>query len=215
MHRVVDLNTWERRAAFEFFKDYEDPFFNITANLDVTTLYRSCKESGFPYSLGVLFIALAAANRIREFRLRLLDGRVVEYDRVEGTQTILNEDKTFSFSYYEWIEDAGQFMRRAQEARDRYLELKTFDVETDRLDLIYFSAFPWVSFTSFKHASRLDKTQSVPRMVFGKYFEDQGRMKMPFSVEVHHALMDGYHVGQFFEAAQGEIDASAEWRGTK
>jgi len=34
-------------------------------------------------------------------------------------------------------------------------------------------------------------------MVFGRIFDDGVQKKMPFSVEVHHALMDGIHVGKY------------------
>jgi chloramphenicol O-acetyltransferase type A len=44
-------------------------------------------------------------------------------------------------------------------------------------------------------------------MVFGKMFDDGPRRKMPFSVEVHHALVDGLHVGRFFNLFQEKLDA--------
>ena len=80
-------------------------------------------------------------------------------------------------------------------------------VEAERIDLIYYSVIPWVSFTSFKHANSGDNRQTVPRMVFGKMFEDGSRRLMPFSVEVHHALMDGYHVGRYFKLFQEKLDS--------
>ena len=207
MYHVVDIDTWERKTTYEFFLDYEDPFFNITANLDVTRLYRFCKDNGLAFSLGALFLSLQAANEIREFRLRLLNGQVLEFDRVEATQTILNDDETFSFCYFESKNDIHEFDRAGKAAREKYKLLKTFDVETDRIDLIYYSAIPWVSFTSFKHASRHDNRQSVPRMVFGKMFDEGPLKKMPFSIEVHHALVDGIHVGRFFKLYQEKIDS--------
>lgn len=207
MYHVVDIDTWERKTTYEFFLDYEDPFFNITANLDVTRLYRFCKDNGLAFSLGALFLSLQAANEIREFRLRLLNGQVLEFDRVEATQTILNDDETFSFCYFESKNDIHEFDRAGKAAREKYKLLKTFDVEADRIDLIYYSAIPWVSFTSFKHASRHDNRQSVPRMVFGKMFDEGPLKKMPFSIEVHHALVDGIHVGRFFKLYQEKIDS--------
>jgi hypothetical protein len=39
----VDISTWARRTTFEFFRDYTDPYFNITANVDVTKLRRFCR----------------------------------------------------------------------------------------------------------------------------------------------------------------------------
>ena len=71
--------------------------------------------------------------------------------------------------------------------------------------MIYYSVIPWVSFTSFKHASRIDKTQTVPRIVFGKIFDDDSVKKMPVSVEANHAMMDGLHVGKYFNLFQETI----------
>lgn len=207
MFREVNIDTWERKTTYEFFRDYEDPYFNIAANLDVTRLYRFCKDNDIAFSLATLFLSLQSANEIREFRLRMIDGTVVEFDRVEATQTILNDDETFSFCYFELKNDIFEFDRAGKAAREKYKELKTFDVEADRIDLIYYSAIPWISFTSFKHASRHNNRQTVPRMVFGKMFDDGPVRKMPFSVEVHHALMDGIHVGKFFDLFQKKLDS--------
>jgi chloramphenicol O-acetyltransferase type A len=207
MFKEVDISTWERRSTYEFFLDYEDPYFNIAANLDVTALYRFCKTNNVAFSLAILFVSLQSANEIREFRLRMLGEKVVEFDRIEATQTILNDDETFSFCYFEFKNDIVEFDRYGKLARDKYKMLKTFDVETDRVDLIYYSAIPWVSFTSFKHASRHNNRQTVPRMVFGKIFDEGEKKKMPFSVEVHHALVDGIHVGRLFNLFQTKLDS--------
>ena len=207
MFKEVDISTWERRSTYEFFLDYEDPYFNIAANLDVTALYRFCKTNNVAFSLAILFESLQSANEIREFRLRMLGEKVVEFDRIEATQTILNDDETFSFCYFEFKDDIVEFDRAGKLARDKYKKLKTFDVETDRVDLIYYSAIPWVSFTSFKHASRHNNRQTVPRMVFGKIFDEGEKKRMPFSVEVHHALVDGIHVGKLFNLFQAKLDS--------
>ncbi|SDK18202.1 Chloramphenicol acetyltransferase [Pedobacter sp. ok626] len=43
---------------------------------------------------------------------------------------------------------------------------------------------------------------SVPKISFGKLTEINGKREMSVSIHVHHALMDGYHVGKFIEAFQ-------------
>jgi len=159
------------------------------------------------YSLAVVYYTLVATNAIREFRIRLVNARLVEFDQIHATQTILNDDDTFSFSYYEMKEDVFEFVSAGREAVKKYKELKTFDVETDRFDLIYCSVIPWVSFTSFKHASRLDKRQTIPRIVFGKVFDAGETRQMPLSVEANHTIMDGLHVGRFFNLYQELINA--------
>ena len=207
MYTELDIENWPRKTTYEFFKDYEDPFFNFTANVDVTLVYRFCKEHDLSFSLTALYYSVVAANEIREFRIRFLDGRLVEFDRVHPTQTILNDDETFSFAYFEMKDDVLEFNRNGRAALEKYRALKTFDVETDRRDLIYYSVIPWVSFTSFKHASRLDKTQTVPRIVFGKIFDSADRKLMPVSVEANHTVMDGFHVGKFFNLFQEIVNS--------
>ena len=39
--------------------------------------------------------------------------------------------------------------------------------------------------------------ESIPRIAFGKFIKEGERIFLPISVEVHHALMDGLHVGRF------------------
>jgi chloramphenicol O-acetyltransferase type A len=202
MFTELDIDTWPRKATYEFFKEYDDPFFNFAANVDITRLYAFAKENGLSISLSSLFYVMTAANEIREFRIRLLDGTLVEFDRIHATQTILNDDETFSFAYFEMQPDIFEFNKTGRVALEKYKRMRTFDVESDRVDLIYFSVIPWVSFTSFKHATRLDSTQTVPRIVFGKIFDDGGSKKIPLSVEANHTIMDGLHVGKLFNRFQ-------------
>jgi chloramphenicol O-acetyltransferase type A len=206
MFTELDIGTWPRKATYEFFREFEDPFFNFTGNLDVTRFYSFCKKNGLSVSISILYYVLAAANDIREFRIRITADKLIEFDRIHATQTILNDDETFSFAYFEWQPDVFAFERSGRDAVERYKQLKTYDVETERLDLIYCSVIPWVSFTSFKHASRLDRTLSVPRIVFGRMFDEGAVKKMPLSVEANHMLMDGIHVGRLFNRVQSLLN---------
>ncbi len=206
-HKQIDLERWPRRSTYEFFSEFEDPFFNFTAMVNVTRLYSFCKERKLGFSLAALYHALNTANNIPEFRIRKVGGRLVEFDAIHATQTILNDDETFSFAYFEKKDDIFEFDRAGNEAREHYRKLKTFEVEKGRADLIYFSVIPWVSFTSFKHASRLDREQTIPRIVFGKIFDNGDKKLMPLSVEANHMIMDGIHVGKFFNLYQESIDS--------
>lgn len=73
--------------------------------------------------------------------------------------------------------------------------------------MIHCSFIPWVSFSSFKHArnSKLE-LNGIPKFVFGKYVKEDKIIKMPFSIEVHRALIDGLHVGKLLEILQDKIN---------
>jgi chloramphenicol O-acetyltransferase type A len=205
MFTALDVDNWPRKAAYEFFKEFADPFFNFSANIDITALYRFCRRNNLAISLVILYYTLVAVNEIREFRIRLQDGDLVEFDTIHATQTILNADETFSFAYFEMQPDVFAFDAAGKVALEKYKALKTYDVESHRVDLIYCSVIPWVSFTSFKHPSRLDRTQAIPRIVFGKIFDDGPVKKMPLAVEANHMIMDGFHVGKLFNLLQEAV----------
>ncbi|REJ79040.1 MAG: chloramphenicol acetyltransferase [Acidobacteria bacterium] len=202
----VAIEGWYRRKAHEFFRDFDDPFFNIAGSVDVTNVERLCRDEGLSFALTVLYCSQTAANSIEEFRLRLNGGKLVRYESVEATQTILLEDGSFCFCYFPWRDDLREYNELGREMVERYKALNTFDVEADRRDLIYYSVIPWISFTSFKHARNLKRGKTVPRIVFGKKYSQGGRAFMPVSVEANHAIMDGLQVGQYFERFQKALD---------
>ncbi len=206
MFREVDINSWKRKSTYEFFRDFEDPYFNLTANLDVSHLYQFCKKNNLSIALATLYCSLVAVNQINEFKLRLINDKLVEFDKIHATQTILNDDETFSFCYFEQKSSIYDFDEAGKKSIEKYKKLKTFEVEADRLDLIYYSVIPWVSFTSFKHARRFDNSQTVPRLVFGKIFDSDQKKQIPHSVEANHYLLDGFHVGKYFNLLQNKFD---------
>ena len=77
--------------------------------------------------------------------------------------------------------------------------------ETD--ELIYFSCTPWFDFTALTNEHNFDRDDSVPRLAWGKYYEEGGRLWVHLSVEVNHRLIDGVHLGQLKQALDEEIAA--------
>ena len=77
-----------------------------------------------------------------------------------------------------------------------------FDAFDDRTDLIHCTTLPDIRFNSIKHSRRPIEGGSVPKVAFGKCIEVGGRFRMPVGIEVHHALVDGAHVGQFYDALE-------------
>jgi chloramphenicol O-acetyltransferase type A len=201
MSGYLDIETWNRRRQFEFFKDYDNPFFNICADVDVTNLLgltRSAKSISF--FIAYHFLSAKVANEIEPFRYRLRGDRVFVHERVHAGTTLLLADENFTFVYFDYTEDFEDFHYHARAAVE---VAKTghagLDERAERDDLIYHSVIPWVTFTSISHARKAVRLESIPKIAFGKYREDGARIKMPVSVEAHHALMDGLHVGRYFQ----------------
>jgi chloramphenicol O-acetyltransferase type A len=198
MMKYLDLANWSRRELFEFFIDYSNPYFNICTRVDVTNLVTLVREREIKISLALHYFALRIANEIEPFRYRLKDRQVVVYDVVHGGTTVLLPNESFSYAYFDYQRDFEKFVgdmgKAVEELRTGSGALKP----TMRDDVIYHTSLPWISFTSFAHARNKGRGESIPRFVFGKFTQENERLMMPISVEVHHALMDGLHVGRFF-----------------
>lgn len=198
MAEYLDVTTWPRRRLFEFFRGYDHPYFNVCTRLDVTRLLAHLRRRPGPgVSLAYHYFALRAANEVEPFRYRLRGGRVLVHEVVHGGTTVLLPDESFAFAYFRYAEDFGEFVGAARAAVEAVRAGGDVFRPQSGDDMIHFTALPWVAFTSFAHARKSDPADSVPKVAFGKFAEEDGRVLLPISVEVHHALMDGLHVGRY------------------
>jgi len=211
MPKYLDVATWSRRDLFEFFLSYDNPYFNVCTRLDLTNLLLFLRSRpDVSVSLAYHYFALRAANEIEPFRYRLRDNEVLIHEVINGGTTVLLPDESFTFAYFDYNEDFDSFISRAQNSVSAALSEKVFK-PTPRDDLIYFTTLPWVSFTSFAHARKRGRGDSVPRIAFGKFAQEDERTLLPFSVEVHHALMDGLHVGRYANRLQEMLAKPADY----
>jgi len=196
--RYVDLARWPRRGVFEFFRDFDKPYFNICTRLDVTELLTFLRSSGIAgVSLAYHYFALRAANAIEPFRYRLRDGRVLVHPVIHGGTTVLLPNESFALAYFEYTEDFEKFACMAGDAINAARSGDGVFRPHANDDMIHFTTLPWVSFTSMSHARNWGREDAVPKIAFGKFERQNERVLLPFSVEVHHALMDGFHMGQY------------------
>ena len=215
MVRVLDIDGWKRREHFEFYRDFQNPFFSVCANVDVTGLKDWTKQTGASFFLASLFLSIRAANAIEEFRLRIRDGQVVVHDVISAGSTVLRADETFGFCTFDYVPDFARFQSAGRQTLERFHAAEAkLEPHAERDDLVYYSVLPWIAFTSFSHARQIPTRESVPRIVFGKAQPSNGRSVMPVSVEVHHALVDGLHVGRFLEAFQAGVTDCASALGS-
>ncbi|WP_214792402.1 MULTISPECIES: tetratricopeptide repeat protein [unclassified Exiguobacterium] len=203
--KQIEIETWARRKHFEFFKSFDAPHFNVTANVDVTNLYTYAKASNQSFFKLFLYGAVRAANTIPELRYRIRGEAVVEHEVVHPSFTVMLDEDVFNFCAATFHEDLPTFLQevttRMEQAAD---EVVVGDDEPD--DLLYITSVPWVTFTSIMHPTHQQQHDSVPRIAWGK-FERQGeRLIMPLSVQAHHALVDGVHIGKYYETLQAWLD---------
>jgi chloramphenicol O-acetyltransferase type A len=209
--REIDLDAWARRAHFEKFKDWHDPWFNVCGNVDVGAMLAAVRRRGVRPTAAIVYAVARTANDIPEFRWRIRGDSVVEHDVVHPATTILVDGGLFSFCTFGYDEDFATFAEEYATRVDEVRERPTLEEEPGRDDLLFMTAIPWVSFTSFSHPSPTIPADCFPRFAWGRYVEQGGRVLMPLSVQGHHALVDGYHAGRYFERFQAYAADPGAW----
>lgn len=204
--QYIDLNTWPRREHYELYHSMDYPQFNICLNLDVTHFLQFVKEQKMSFYYAMCFSAMYTANKTEAFRLRIRGEQIVLHDRVHPSFTDLKKgEDLFKIITMDMGNDLIEF---TQEAAKRSAEQTCFLDKSgqQRDDLIYITCIPWISFTQLTHPIALNRGDSIPRISWGKYFTQDGKVLLPLSVQANHALMDGSHVGRYVEELQNYID---------
>jgi chloramphenicol O-acetyltransferase type A len=201
---LLDIENWNRATHFQFFRQFEEPFFGATVEIDCTKAYETAKTLDASFFIYYLHKTLVAVNAIESFRYRISDDKIYVFDQINGSATIGREDGSFGFSLIEYNADFTVFTATASAEIERIqnttgLFTRTFEED----NVIHFSAIPWLNFTSLSHARSYTFPDSCPKISFGKMIVAQnGKRTMSMSIHVHHGLMDGLHVGQFVDYFQ-------------
>jgi chloramphenicol O-acetyltransferase type A len=202
----LNLETWERRASFELFKTFTEPYHGVCLRMDCTVTYDYAKKHGLSFFLCLLHRSLFAAPQVENFHTRIVKGKVWRYGRINGGSAVGRANGTIGLGHYQFHDDLRDFVRAAAIELDRVRARNDIEHYTD-VNLIRYSMMPWFDFTSISHARDFTREDSAPRITFGKMTESNGRRTLPVSIHAHHALIDGLHVAHFVEKFQRTLDA--------
>ena len=212
MADYLNTDSWARREAFEYFRGFDKPYFNVCVHLDAAPLKAAVAARGQSFSLACLFITLRLANLHEPFRYRLEGGRVRVHEEVHGSSTVLRDDESFGFSYLDHTPHWDTFHPQARAAMEAARTRSApFEPRVDQSALLHFTTLPWLHFTSFSHARNWGREDSVPKLAFGRLQAEGDKLWLPVSVEVHHALMDGLHLGRYVQALEAALLQPEAW----
>lgn len=212
MATQIDLSTWQRAEHFSFFKDLANPYFSVCVRIDAGELFTACKQSGQSFYLACLYALLRANNSYQPVCHRIDNNQVWLCDKIEINAVQLDEQNLFKISYLPYAEGFADFSEKGKIAFETAISQPLFSEEFNsiegRLNCIHVSVLPWLDFTGFSHATPFGEQNGIPKFVFGKFDKQLGTM--PLNIDVHHGLMDGFHVAQFVNVLQQEMTALAK-----
>lgn len=203
-YQVIDMKSWRRAMHCQVFRDCIEPAYCVSLELDITNFLEKVREKGYSFTMAMIYAVSKCANEIEEFRYRFVDGQVVLFDKINTAFTYLNsETELFKVVNVEMEDTMDQYVAVAREKAEAQEAYFTGPLGND---VFQFSPLPWVAYTHISHTNSGKKDNATPLFDWGKYFERDGKILLPFSVQVHHSFVDGIHIGKLIESIQAYLD---------
>lgn len=197
--RKIDMSSYGRLQVFSVFRNFDVPVNARTIQFDIGKTLEHVRQRDLVFSLTMTLLVTRAANEIPEFRHRIVDAGVVEHDVIVPLYTHHLVGGALIAVRGTYTGDFGKDYRDNLALRSAVAGGERQPVDYSDQGYIVVSVNPWISFTAYTFPySR--HSASIPMVSIGKYHEQLGQVVMPLALQTNHAVMDGYHVGQFVDA---------------
>ena len=186
--------------------------YSMSARVNVEKLWNYCHENDKSFFVMCLGCMMNAVNEVPEMKRRIFDGRVYEFDYLEATTPIMDEEneiyREMRVKIPQEFEDIHQWHDYVKELSKDILSGKnegfTLDMfKRDSENIANFSCIPWVDFDSITSAI-VQNNQIQPLITWGKVDENY---EMTVSITVNHIFVNGRELGYFYENVEKEINS--------
>ena len=193
------------------FIDFLSSRYSMSARVNVEKMWNWCHENDRSFYVMSMGCLLNASNRIPQFKRRIIDGKVYEFDYLEATTPIMDENNSV---YKEMRVETPQNFDDIHAWHDYVKELSgdilsgrkegfTLDMSLrDSENIVNLSCIPWVDFDTLTTAI-VESKQIQPLITWGRVNEDY---EMSVSITVSHIFVNGRELGYFYEYVQNEFD---------
>ncbi len=210
-YRVIDKETYYRKGVFRRFSKDCKCSLSMTARVDVTELAAHAKTHGTWFYLDFLYLLARALNSRDDYRMGYLwqTDELICYDVIHPTQYVFHEDtETCTPVYTMYVPDYETFYANALRDVEAAKKTRTYDLD-DAGHPNWFDAsyIPWVSYDAMHLELPDGYLYFAPIVNWGKYRKENGRLKMPVTVRMNHAVADGFLVANVFRLLEQEIAA--------
>lgn len=210
--KTIDVETWDRRVTYEWFNSFSNPCYGVTVDMDVTELVAFAREKGWSFFGCMAYAVMQGMDSIDELRMRIREGVPVIYEHLTPSYTVMTDAGMFVNVRHPLGQSMEEFCRLSRSAIDAVKSgAQTVPEESynpaDAWNEVYLTSVPWLSLDGLTHPIPDDRSsQSVPRVCFDRWREENGRKKVKLNITVSHALVDGYPLCRGFQAIQENLD---------
>lgn len=209
-YKVIDKEKYYRKGVFDHFTKDCKCSTSMTARIDVTSLVDYSKRSKTKFYINFLYILSKVMNSRDDYKMGYLwqTDELVCYDVINPIQYVFHEDtETCTPVYTVYDEDYQKFYEAAVRDVEAAKLTREYGLDSANhpnwFDASYIS---WLSYDSLNIELPDGYLHFPPIVNWGKYREEGGRLMMPISVRLNHAIADGYLVANVFRLLEKEIE---------
>ncbi|MGH0924231.1 type A chloramphenicol O-acetyltransferase [Bacillus pacificus] len=210
---IIDRENWNREQYFEHYLKLKCTF-SMTVNVDITRLLKELHQKGIKFYPVFIYLISKVVNNHKEFRTSFNDeGALGYWEEMIPSYTIFHkDDKSFSSIWTDYSSDFHIFYKNYEEDMRLYINVHgLFPKENIPPNVFPISSIPWASFTGFNLNINNEGDFLLPIITCGKYFNEENKVMLPVSLQVHHSVCDGYHASRFLEDLQQLISNCNKW----
>lgn len=141
--KYLDMASYNRLSHFEYFKSLAQPYVGVTVNVNITQLLATIKENKLPFFLTICYCVSQAANGVSEFKQRIVEDKIIEFDNCQTSHTVSLDDGTYTYCNLDYTPDFAAFLSYAVEEQEKAKTIRSIDEEAeDTLNKLFISTLP-------------------------------------------------------------------------
>ncbi len=207
----VEIDKWSRGSLFHFYIEKMRIVMSLTVDINVAPLITYTKKNGLKFYPAMIWVVSKVINSHDEFKYGWdTDGNLIRWDSISPSYTVFNrDDECFSKFVTEYTDDIFEFYQRTVDDQRKYQEERAI-IGNQPQNFFDVSCLPWVKYKHFDVHVFDEGKFLAPVLTWGKYEVQNGNALMPLTMNIHHAVADGFHLSRFFNEVQELIDSYAE-----
>ena len=206
-YKKIDMATWPRRELYRFYMEDLKLTMNMTVEMDVTHILAFSREKGLKFHSVMMHTVGRVLNARDEFRYSITpEGELIQWDYISPSYTDFHpENEHFVKFVTEYSTDLEDFCARVETDKERYKDGWGF-IPDQPLNVYDISCVPWVTYQALTLHVDAGGPCLFPVVLWGKYEEKDGKTVMPVTMNINHAVCDGFHICRFFNDLQAAMD---------
>lgn len=208
--KKIDLQNYYRKGVYRHFSQDCKCSISMTARIDVTDLVRVSKSTGRKFYINFLYLVCKTLNSRDDYKM-VYDWKSEElfcYDKINPTQYVFHDDtETCTPVYTTYFEDYEKFYSECKNDIERAKQTREYVLDTENHPNWFDASFlPWVSYDSMNVELPDGHLYFQPIVNWGKYREENGKIVLPLTIRLNHAIADGYLLSTAYRILEDEIE---------